>query len=89
MNIEEPLNDKQTKAVSVEVPDDDKLQKWFTYHPPTDGDIPKYREVRDSALAFARVIDACCPDGADKSASIRKIREAVMTANAGIACCGK
>ena len=89
MQIEEPLNNEMMKKVSVDVPNDDKIQNWFTYHPPSDGDIPKYKEVRNKALDLARTINSCCPDGADKSAAIRKVREAVMTANASIACCGK
>jgi predicted ABC-type ATPase len=89
MNIERPLEPELEKKVMVEVPTDDKLQNWFTYHKPTEADIPKYLAVREAALTFARVIDANCPFGADKTAAIRKIREAVMTANAAIACCGK
>jgi hypothetical protein len=89
MNIEQPMPPEMEKAVSVEVPTDDKLQNWFTYHKPTDTDIPKYLAIREAALAFARVIDANCPFGADKTAAIRKVREAAMTANASIACCGK
>lgn len=89
MNIEQPLPDDDMKKVSVEVPTNDNLQKWFTYHKPTEEDIPKYLAIREAALAFARVIDANCPFSADKTAAIRKVREAVMTANAAIACCGK
>ena len=62
------------------------LQNWFTYHSPSADDVLKYKEIRDAALTFARVIDKNCPDSADKTAAFRKIREAVMTANASIAC---
>lgn len=89
MNKELPETPEREAAMSIEVPTDDKLQNWFTYHKPTEADIPKYLAVREAALSFARVIDANCPDGADKTAAIRKVREAVMTANAAIACCGK
>ena len=64
----------------------DYLTPLFVYHPPTPDQIPKYTKLRAAALAFARVIDRCVPPGADRSAAIRKVREAVMTANAGIAC---
>ncbi len=89
MNIERPVEPELEKKVMVQVPDEDDLQKWFTYHKPTDADIPKYLAVREAALAFAQVVYVNCPNGADKSVAIRKIREAVMTANASIACCGK
>ena len=90
MNIEEPIKDEElAEKVMVSVPTDNDLQNWFTYHPPTDKDVISYREVRASALEFARCIAKYCPNGADKTAAIRKVREAVMTANAAIACCGK
>lgn len=50
------------------------LQHLFTYHEPQEG----YERLRSAALTFARVI----PAGPDRTAAIR---EAVMTANAGIA----
>lgn len=62
------------------------LDHQFVYHPPTPDQIPLYGELREAARQFAHVVNRCCPDGADKSAAIRKIREAVMTANAAIAC---
>ncbi len=89
MNIERALNKETAKKVSVEVPNDDKIQHWFTYHPPTEDDIPKYLAIRQSGLGLARIIYDLCPNSADKSVAIRKVREAVMTANAAIACCGK
>lgn len=89
MNIEEPVDDQTAEKIFVDVPTADKLGHLFTYHPPTEGDIPKYHDIREAGLAFARVVDRCCPPGADTSTAIRKIREAVMTANAAVACCGK
>lgn len=41
--------------------------------------------VHEAALAFAQVVIRNVPDCADRSAAIRKIREAVFTANAAIA----
>lgn len=40
--------------------------------------------VREAALAFAQVVIRNVPDCADRSAAIRKIREAVFTANSAI-----
>ena len=90
MNIEEPIRDLELKErVMVKVPSDDDLENWFTYHSPTKDDVEAYLRIRSSALACARVIQAECPAGPDKTVAIRKIREAVMTANASIACAGK
>lgn len=90
MNTEQPIDDAGlSQKVMVQVPNDDAIQNWFTYHPPTEETIPKFKAVRDAGMAFARVINESCPPGADTSTAIRKVREAVMTANAAIACCGK
>jgi len=89
MNIEQPLPDEVMKQVSVQVPKNADLENWFTYHAPTPDDIPKYKDVRKAGLKLAETIKENCPRGADTSAAIRKVREAVMTANAAIACCGK
>ncbi|MGQ0816371.1 MAG: hypothetical protein ACT4O1_18230 [Gemmatimonadota bacterium] len=39
-------------------------------------------------LTHADIILDCTPIGADQAAAVRKVREAVMTANAAIACGG-
>jgi hypothetical protein len=65
------------------------LKNIFTYHAPTPDQLPKYQALREAALTFAEVIETTVPDGADKSAAIRHVREAVMTANAAIALGGK
>lgn len=68
---------------------EDKLQNWFTYHSPTAEQLPAYESIRNAGYSMAKIIMATVPAGADQTAAIRKIREAVMTANAGIACNGK
>ncbi len=64
------------------------LDNWFTHHPPTNSQIAAYKMLRDGGKDFAQMIVALCPPGADTTAAIRKVREAVMTANAAIACEG-
>lgn len=64
------------------------LENWFSYHTPKDGQPEKYVEIRQKALELALVILEHTPPSADQSAAIRKVREAVMTANASIACGG-
>jgi hypothetical protein len=67
----------------------DDLQNWFTYHSPTPDQLPKYLAIREAGLQLATTIVANTPSSADQTAAVRKAREAVMTANASIACGGK
>ena len=60
------------------------LDHIFTYHNDP-AKIPNYVAIRDAAKVFAQVVIDNTPECADQSAAIRKIREAVMTANAAIA----
>jgi hypothetical protein len=62
------------------------LERWFSYHEPTEDQIDKYSAIRQTARSLAFVILDMCPDNADRTTAIRKLREAVMTANAAIAC---
>lgn len=63
----------------------DAIKTLFTYHQPTPEQIEQYVQIRTAGESLARVIHACCPAGPDRTAAIRKVREAVMTANASIA----
>ena len=56
----------------------------FTYHAPTPEQIIALGAVRESAKGLANVLLANVPQSADQQAAIRLLREAVMTANAGI-----
>lgn len=62
------------------------LDRWFTYHAPNDDQVERYQRIRTAGKNLAEVITLVCPDGNDRDAAIRKVREAVMTANAAIAC---
>ena len=66
--------------------DQDQIDNWFTYHPPTPQQLVQYGELRAEAKRFAETINRHVPAGPDKTAAMRKVREAVMTANAAIAC---
>ena len=68
---------------------EEMLEHVFSYHKPTPEHIPKYEAIREAAKVFARVVSENTPAGADQSAAMRKIREAVMTANASIALGGR
>jgi hypothetical protein len=68
---------------------DQDLQNWFTYHSPSPEQLPKYLAIRDAGMSLARAIVSNSAPSADQTAAVRKVREAVMTANAAIACGGK
>lgn len=66
-----------------------QLEHWFTHHPPSSGDIPKFQRIRGAALDLAVAIIEETPPSADQTDAIRKVRESVATANAAIACGGR
>jgi hypothetical protein len=64
---------------------DRDIENWFTYHAPTEDQIPKYHIIREAAKTFCKILVANTPQSADQSAAVRLLRECVMTANAAIA----
>jgi hypothetical protein len=67
---------------------DNDIENWFTYHAPTEDQRTRYVEIRAAAKHLAKVILDNTKPSADQTAAIRKVREAVMTANVSIACEG-
>ncbi len=67
----------------------EQLENWFSYHAPTSDQLLRYQKIREAALVFATEINELVGECADKTAAMRKLRECVMTVNAGIACGGK
>ena len=67
--------DPENAGQMIQVPDNEK--------------ISAYAEVRSAGRDLAAVILKNTPSSPDQSAAIRKVREAVMTANASIACGGR
>ena len=63
----------------------DLVNDVFEYHAPTPEDVEAYKQIRAAAKVFAFTIVRTCPRSADRSVALRKVREAVMTANASIA----
>lgn len=62
-----------------------EIEKQFEYHPATGDQPQRYQAIRDAGKLLARVIIQSAPPSADRTAAIRKVREAVFTANAAIA----
>ena len=68
------------------------LANWFTYHAPANhplGEaeaVRRYHDIREGGRVLAELIVECTPASADQTAAVRLVREAVMTANAALAC---
>lgn len=60
--------------------------KFFRYHPPKGDQSERYVKIREKAKELAMEIEHLCPDSTERSTSITRLREAVMWANASIAC---
>ena len=67
---------------------EETIDYLFTFHDDPDK-TPHYVEIRESAKQFAKVLIRHCPPCADRTTAIRKVREAVMTANAAVALSGR
>ena len=61
------------------------FENIFRYHAPSGDDPAKYEAIRTAGKALAYAIAENTPKCADQTAAIRKVREAVMTANAAVA----
>lgn len=63
------------------------LVNWFKNHPPANAtEVARYDRIREAGRIFAMTIREETPVSADQSVAIRKVREAVWSANASIAC---
>lgn len=62
------------------------LENWFTYHAPKGDQVERYQKLRDKGKELALLICQLTPPSADQTAAVRKVREAIMTANMAIAC---
>ncbi len=61
----------------------------FSYHKPEGDQSNRYVAIREAGKAFAEVLLSVCPSSADRTAALRQIQDAVMTANRSIALGGK
>lgn len=56
----------------------------YQYLKPADTQLDQMQAVREAARVYADVLNACIPDGPDKTYLIRKHREVAMWANIAI-----
>lgn len=61
-----------------------QIEDWFKSHTASLDQLNDMHSVRIAARIFAGTVNSLVPRGPDKSAAFRLIREAMMTANAGI-----
>ncbi len=61
----------------------------LNYHAPEEDQIARFAGLRSAAKAFVFEILAATPVCADQQAAIRKVREALFTANAAVALRGR
>lgn len=61
-----------------------QIDDWFAYRPTPDDKIINKCAIRTAAKVLATIIVEETPQGPDQHAAIRKLREAVMTADAAI-----
>lgn len=62
----------------------DKIMDVVKHHAPDAEQIDSITSIRGAAANFIAIIIENCPRNPDRSAAIRKVREAMMTANASI-----
>ncbi len=61
------------------------IDRNFDHHEPDEDMKVRMLHIRDVAKDFARMIEAVCYDGREKSLALTKLEEATMWANASIA----
>lgn len=62
----------------------DEALATFDYHKPSDDQVARIFAVRHAAKQFVANIWMSCPEGPDRTVAIRKVHEAMMTANKSI-----
>ena len=68
---------------------EESILEVVTYHTPDSEQLLRFAEVRAATANFLRVLKNFVPPSADRTAAVRKVREAMFTANAAIALRGK
>ena len=62
------------------------IDNRFTYHAPKGDQVTRYAMLRDGGKTLAELICKTVPPGRERALALTKLQEAVMWANAGIAC---
>jgi len=62
------------------------LDNIFTYHAPKEDQPQRYEALRKGGKYLAEMILQNCPNSRERAIAVTKLREAIMWANASIAC---
>ncbi len=62
------------------------VEDCFTYHPPRPDQLPRYVIMRDKGKELATLFAHFVPEGREKAMALSALQNAIMHANAGIAC---
>lgn len=62
------------------------IENTFTYHRPFGTQPERYEHLRTVAKGLATAIMLHCPESREKSLALTAVQQAVMWANASIAC---
>lgn len=81
-----PIDDDTRQHFGITDEEMADLDNWFTYHAPTPDQVPVFEALRDAGHSMAEKIMALVPPSPDRTVAIRHVREAVMNANAALAC---
>lgn len=81
------MSDDIDRIIPSVTTSDKELENWFTHHPPANEGVAQvYQEIRNGGLELAKLIVDECPRSHERDEALRKVREAVMWANAAVAC---
>jgi hypothetical protein len=64
----------------------DQVLDTFAYHQPSADQVARITTVREAHKTLARAVWDAVPEGADRTAAIRKLHECMMTCNKAIVC---
>ncbi len=62
------------------------LNNLFVHHPPKGDQVERYQKIREAGKELATIIEGSCPPGIERAEALLNVRQAVMWANAAIAC---
>lgn len=77
----------RTAGTGVEVDvEDAQRERWFIYNVPKGNQSARYERVRSMGKQYAELIELFCPESPERDLAITNLRQAIMWANAAIAC---
>lgn len=60
------------------------IERWFRYYEPVGNQAQRYREIREGARDLADLIVVAVPPCAERTDALRRLREVLWYATAGI-----